>query len=55
MQRKFRDYLDWSEPIGRAASHRLLAMMRGAKAGVLSLHVAPPEENAHGNFGGALS
>ncbi|MEI8003634.1 MAG: Tex-like N-terminal domain-containing protein, partial [Methanothrix sp.] len=42
---KFRDYLDWSEPIGRASPHRLLAMLRGARANALSLHVAPAEED----------
>ncbi len=43
---KFRDYLDLSEPISRISSHRLLAMLRGSKTGVLSLHVAPAEEEA---------
>ena len=41
---KFSDYLDWSEPIGRASPHRFLAMLRGARTGALSLHVAPAEE-----------
>jgi uncharacterized protein len=43
---KFKDYLDWSEPIARIAPHRLLAMLRGARAGVLNLHLAPPNEEA---------
>ena len=43
---KYRDYFDWSEPISRTPSHRLLAMMRGEKEGLLSLHVAPPEDEA---------
>ncbi|VVB72700.1 Polyribonucleotide nucleotidyltransferase [uncultured archaeon] len=43
---KFRDLLDLSEPISGIASHRLLAMQRAAAAGVLGLHVAPPEEEA---------
>jgi len=42
---KFRDYLDHSEPVARASPHRLLAMLRGARAGALSLHVAPAEED----------
>ena len=42
---KFRDYLDWSEPISRTSSHRLLAMLRGERTGALSLHVAPAEED----------
>jgi uncharacterized protein len=43
---KFRDYQDHSEPVARASPHRLLAMLRGARAGALSLHVAPAEEDA---------
>jgi protein Tex len=43
---KFRDYLNLSESIGRVSSHRLLAMLRGAKMGVLSLHIAPAEVEA---------
>lgn len=34
---KFSDYYDWSEPLRRCASHRLMAMARGEKAGVLRL------------------
>ncbi len=44
---KYRDYLDWSEPISRAPSHRILAMLRGAKDGLLSIHLSPPEEKSH--------
>ena len=43
---KFRDYLNLSEPIRRVSSHRLLAMLRGAKLGVLGLHIAPAEAEA---------
>jgi uncharacterized protein len=43
---KFRDYQDHSEPVARASPHRLLAMLRGARAGALSLLVAPAEEDA---------
>ncbi|MDD2754290.1 MAG: Tex family protein [Methanothrix sp.] len=42
---KFRDYQDYSEALARASPHRLLAMLRGARAGALSLHVAPAEED----------
>jgi len=42
---KFRDYLEFSEPVARASPHRLLAMLRGVKTGALSLHVAPAEED----------
>ncbi len=41
---RFKDYADWSEPLSKAPSHRILAMMRGQKEGLLSLHLAPPEE-----------
>ncbi|HSD59155.1 MAG TPA: Tex family protein [Methanotrichaceae archaeon] len=43
---KYRDYMDWSEPLSQAPSHRILAMLRGAKEGILSLHISPPEEKA---------
>lgn len=43
---KYRDYLDWSERLSKAPSHRVLAMLRGAKDGVLRLQVSPPEETA---------
>jgi len=42
---KFKDYFDWREPVGKAPSHRLLAMFRGEKEGFLSLNIAPPEED----------
>jgi uncharacterized protein len=41
---KYKDYFDWSEPISKTPSHRLLAMRRGEKEGILSLTIAPPEE-----------
>jgi uncharacterized protein len=43
---KYRDYLDWSEPISRMPSHRLLAILRGAKEGLLSVFVDVPQEEA---------
>ncbi len=43
---KFRDYFDWTEPVSRIAGHRMLALRRGEKEQVLSLRIAPPEENA---------
>ena len=42
----YRDYFDWSEPAHRAPSHRILAMLRGATEGLLTVHVLPPEEPA---------
>ena len=43
---KFRDYFDWQEPAGRAAGHRLLAMLRGEAEGVLNVHFLPEAEPA---------
>jgi len=43
---KFRDYFDWSEPIAKAPSHRLLAMFRGENEGVLQLQIRAPAEQA---------
>lgn len=43
---KYRDYFDWEEPVSSAPSHRILAMRRGEKEGLLSLRIAPPEEAA---------
>lgn len=45
---KFRDYFEWEEPLKSAPSHRVLAMRRGEKEGVLVLHVAPPVDSALG-------
>lgn len=42
----FRDYFEWQEAIGKAPSHRILAARRGEKEGILSVHIAPPEEEA---------
>jgi uncharacterized protein len=39
---KFRDYFDWSEPVTKAPSHRVLALRRGESAGALVVHVARP-------------
>jgi protein Tex len=41
---KYKDYFEWSEPISKTPSHRLLAMRRGEKEGILSLDIYPPEE-----------
>jgi uncharacterized protein len=44
---KFSDYFDWSEPLRRCPSHRLLAMRRGEDEGFLRLSIEPDEEHAH--------
>ncbi len=43
---KFSDYFEWSEPLRRCPSHRLLAMLRGEQEGFLRLSVMPPEDQA---------
>lgn len=41
---KFRDYFDWSEPLKRCTSHRLLAMRRSEAEGYLRVTIAPSDE-----------
>jgi uncharacterized protein len=43
---KFKDYFAWSEPVARAPSHRVLAMLRGEAEDVLSLSIQPTEDDA---------
>jgi uncharacterized protein len=43
---KYADYFDWSEPIARAPSHRVLAILRGEAEEILSCSVQPPEQDA---------
>jgi uncharacterized protein len=43
---KFRDYQNLSESLQKVASHRLLAIFRGAKEGLLSLNVSLPKDPA---------
>ncbi len=43
---KFSDYYDWSEPLRKCPSHRLLAMRRGEEEGFLRLSVEPDEDHA---------
>ncbi len=40
---KYRDYIDRSENLSRCPSHRVLAMMRAEREGVIKLSVAPSE------------
>lgn len=41
---KYASYFEWSESIGKAPSHRLLAMFRGEAEGFLKVDVAPERE-----------
>lgn len=43
---KFKDYFDFSEPITKIPSHRILAILRGFMEGFLKLDIAPLEEIA---------
>ncbi len=43
---RYRDYFHWSEAVTKAPSHRVLAVIRGEKEGVLSLQVLPPDDEA---------
>lgn len=42
---KYRDYFDWSEPLRRCTSHRLLAMRRGEAEGFLRVSISPADED----------
>ena len=43
---KYSDYFDWSEPLKRCSSHRLLAMRRGEAEGILRICISPDDEEA---------
>ena len=43
---KFNQYFDWAEPISKAPSHRLLAMLRAEAEGFVKLNVAIEKEEA---------
>ena len=50
----YKDYFDWEEPVRAAPSHRVLAMRRGEREDILSLHVAADEEKAIARLTGLL-
>lgn len=41
---KYRDYFDFSEPLKRCSSHRLLAIRRGEAEGLLKVNITPDDE-----------
>ena len=43
---KYKDYYEFSEPVAKIPSHRMLAVMRGFMEGVLRLSISPVEEDA---------
>jgi uncharacterized protein len=42
---KFKDYFDFSEPLHRLPSHRILAMFRGEKEEILDLQIQPDAQD----------
>lgn len=48
---KFADYFDFSEPLTKLPSHRILALFRGEKEEVLDLDIADAEEPRPGALG----
>ncbi len=42
----YRDYFDWGEPLRRAPSHRVLAVLRGKAEGFLTVTARPDEDEA---------
>jgi protein Tex len=43
---KYKDYFDFSEPIHKVPSHRIMAVLRGFLEGFLRINIAPNEEDA---------
>lgn len=43
---KYKDYYDFSEPIHKIPSHRILAILRGFLEGFLRMNISPIEEDA---------
>lgn len=43
---KFQHYFDWSEPLHKVPSHRLLAMLRASNEGFVKLHLTIDKEEA---------
>ena len=41
---KYRDYFEFSEPLKRCSSHRLLALRRGESEGILKVSISPDDE-----------
>lgn len=47
---KYRDYFDWSEPLGRCPSHRLLAILRAENEGIIRVKIEIEDDRAIGNI-----
>ena len=48
---KFRDYFEFSEPLKRCTSHRLLALRRGEAEGILKVSISPDDDECRGCCG----
>jgi uncharacterized protein len=42
----YRDYFEWAEPLARAPSHRILAVLRGSNEGILRVRARPDADDA---------
>lgn len=43
---KYKDYFEYSEPLKRCVSHRMLALRRGEAEGILRVSISPDEDTA---------
>lgn len=41
----YRDYFDWQEPLSKAPAHRIHAMLRAEREGIIRLAIRPEEES----------
>jgi len=46
---KYRDYFDYAEPLDKAPSHRVLAMLRGRNEGILNIELEPGDDPEAGH------
>ncbi|WP_372769682.1 Tex family protein [Lutibacter sp.] len=51
---KYRDYFNWSEPLNRCPSHRLLAILRAEKEGFIRVKIEIDDEKAIANMEGRI-
>ena len=47
---KYKDYFDFSEPLKRCTSHRLLAIRRGEAEGFLKVSISPDDNECTASF-----
>ncbi len=44
---KYKDYFEYSEPLNRCPSHRIMAMLRGEEEGFLRISIEPESGKGH--------